>query len=595
VIAQSGWWALLLLPAALTIWVVYRSGDTTRERVLSSTMLLERAKLISKNIRVKLPWRALIEAALLLALIAVLLDLRTASPVTGTLEIIAIDNGPRMAAAVSATSSLERLDAAKSQALVIVASLPLSSRVAVTSLNSTSEFLPLEQAAQKINEIKLTYRPGAIIDAAFSAQRTLAANNVNVISEGVLSEPQQQRPEWFNWISVSEETLNNTAISDFDTKSKTVKIAAYNVNEEQLGIQLIAKTGEILATRKVNIPASGTHAISLADFKNFPESGLIKIESSADKFVLDNNFYFTNSQSEGSIAIDSPLSIEDLGLLSLSQFKFSRIERGQEMSNLPALILHRSSLADTELTNNCAGRRLIITRLALADSNKKERITWWAESDDLLRYANLNLLEVSAHAGLDTKNSDTLISTASGALMTHAIKQSCEIITVGFEIFPFLRSGDKTISILTLNLLNWLSNGHSLTGSSAKGLSWRVPEASKAVQILPASRLEFKRLEQVLVPGLYEIIGDSSVSQPSLKNIYHASSFVSSVTSDLLSVTTQHLPKDQTVLSDRIKKQAIDSPKLLSRLFLWAAILFLAVDIAWFIARMRRVSRFFSR
>lgn len=575
-IALSPLWAGLLLPAALTLWWVYRSGDVSRERILGSTMLLERAKLVSRSIKWRPPWRALIEAALIIAIIAALLDLRI--PAASEVYVVAIDNGPRMAALVSQKSSEVRLSLAKAQAISAVSELSRNAKIAVVTLNSTTDLLSVGDARTKISDLTIYYPGGSIVDAASRAKTALGAPAVTVISEGEFALP---KPEWINWVSVSEQPLDNLALADFDPVSKALAIKSYSDAESQFILTIFSASGENIAQRKGTIGPSSVRRVSLSDVPNFPTAGSINLKAANDGLIVDNFLYFSSESPEGSIVVDSPLSIAALGLTDLTQFKFADKSSARSEANL----FHRRG----DIPKSCVGRRVVVMPQigdGITRAETPESITWWSENDELLRYANLSLLAVPFTSSIEVQGAVPLISSKSGPLMTRYVTGECDTVTVGFELFPFSKTGNSTLSILTLNLLSWLSDS-SVVG----GLTWRAPAQKEAVQsevvrIIPPSDAPIDASELITEPGLYRI---TKRAADSATITLRASSFSSPVVSDLRRITVHRAPIEGeiTVKDDAFKNSKSNSTELLTWI-VYGALLFLIVDVLVFGLKLGR-------
>ncbi len=573
-ISLSPLWAGLLLPAALTIWWVYRSGDVSRERILGSIMLLERAKLVSRSVKWRPPWRALIEAALILALIVGLLDLRL--PAASQLYVVAIDNGPRMAATVGPNSAEVRLSVAKAQAISAVSALASNAQIVVATLNSSTELLSVGDARLKIQNIGIYYPGGSIVDVASRAKSSLGAKSVTIVSEGEFALP---KPEWINWISVSDKPLDNLALTDFDPDSKALAIKSYSDTESQFILTVLSETGENIALRKGTIAPSSVRRVSLSDVPNFPKAGSINLKAEGDGLIIDNFLYFSSENSSGSIVVDSPLSLSALGFTELAQFRFiDRASAGRR----PANLIHRGSTTPKE----CSGRRIVVMPQSAETSSRAapEPVIWWSEGDELLRYANLSLLAVPVTTALDLPGATPLISSKSGSLMIRSVNGECDTVMVGFELFPFSSSGNNTISILTLNLLSWLSDS-----SGAGGLTWRAPAQSQVVRVFPVDGTAVDSADLITEPGLYRITNQSTGSAvTSLR----ASSLISPVVSDLRRVTVHRAPlESDSAVKDKNSSSAAKSTSDVLLWIVYAALLLLILDVVLFMLNLGRATR----
>ncbi len=525
-IASSPLWLALALPAAATLWWVYRSGDVSRERILGSTMLLERAKLVSRSVKWRPPWRALVEALLLLVIITALVDFRSGAP--GERVIVAVDNGPRMAAVVAPNSTEIRLSAAKRRAVAEIASLPFDARVIVTTLGSVSKPLTPAEAQKEVNRIGLTYQTADIVEAAAKARAAAGMSRAIIISEGDFALP---KPDWVSWIPIGEELVPNIALAGFDAASGALTIASFSDAESNFVLNVTDSAGASVALRKGTVGPSARRVVSLGDIKNFPDAGSVNLKASADGLVIDNFLYFSKDSTPQAIQVSSPLPLSRLGLEPLTQFSFADFVRGADTGERRAALLHRpSTVAPT-----CSGRRVIIepvndSQLSNASS---ERVSWWSQEDELLRYVNPSRLLVSMVAGGALQRGKPLVTTPAGAVMTRELDGECETIRLSFELLPFDPKADRTVGILTLNLLSWLAD---LSGSESARL--RVPVGEQAQRLLPAAGDPV--IESIVSePGLYEV---KPVQGSTDKRNLRAVSFLSPVVSDLRKRTVHRTP-----------------------------------------------------
>jgi len=106
---------------------------------------------------------------------------------------------------------------------------------------------------------------------------------------------------------------------------------------------------------------------------------------------------------------------------------------------------------------------------------------------------------------------------------------------VGFEILPFEGARTSTVSVLTLNLINWLSGGAELTGSTLSGSAIRSDGPGTWTVMTPEGRTETVNGETFTLPlpGLYQVndaggghrVIAANAFYPEESNTYSAQSF----------------------------------------------------------------------
>lgn len=533
-------------------------------------MLLERAKLISRSVKWRPPWRALVEALLFLAMIAALIDLRAGTP--GERVVVALDNGPRMAAVVAQNSTEIRLSAAKGRAVAEVASLPFDARVIVATLGGVSKPLTPLEAQNEIKKVGLTYQTSDIVEAAARARVTAGASRAIVISEGEFALP---KPDWVTWIPIGEELVSNIALTGFDRASGALTISSFSDEESSFVLNVTDSGGNSVALRKGTVGPSARRIVSLRDIANFPDAGSVNLKAATDGLVIDNFLYFSKDSTPQAIQVSSPLPLSRLGLEALTQFSFSELQRAADVGERQAVLLHRPSI----IAPACNGRRVIVEPVNDAQLSKanSERVSWWSQEDELLRYVNPSRLAVPMVPGVGRLPGKPLVTTPNGAVMTRELDGECETIRLGFELLPFDAKADKTLGILTLNLLSWLAD---LSGSESA--LWRVPVGEQAARILPAAGgVVMESL--VSEPGLYELTpAEGSRDQRNIRAV----SFLSPVVSDLRKRTVHRAPA-----IDVAGKQELAPSSDGASITLWLLLVALAlclVDLFVFGSRGRR-------
>lgn len=190
-----------------------------------------------------------------------------------------------------------------------------------------------------------------------------------------------------------------------------------------------------------------------------------------DSLVGDNEGWVTNNSERGSINVVSPLSPEELGLSKIKTLSFSK----EQTDSSTATIFHRRT---PELSTLSAPALIVFPppgELPLGGTVQPEststglEITRWNVSHPILTYVNPSLIKLPVARRITCPETSTpLLFSQAGALACAGEKNGVRYAVVGFELFPFDGKKTPTLSILTLNLLNWTSKqqGISVLGTS---------------------------------------------------------------------------------------------------------------------------------
>jgi hypothetical protein len=90
-------------------------------------------------------------------------------------------------------------------------------------------------------------------------------------------------------------------------------------------------------------------------------------------------------------------------------------------------------------------------------------ISRWDESHPVLRYARPALLELAKARILEcTEGAKAIISSTAGPIACAGERDGKRHLILGFEVFPFDGPKNPTVSIITLNAINWLFNNEGI-------------------------------------------------------------------------------------------------------------------------------------
>ncbi len=147
----------------------------------------------------------------------------------------------------------------------------------------------------------------------------------------------------------------------------------------------------------------------------------------------------------------------------------------------------------------------------VATELRNPRISSWKEEHLLTSYLQVPLLRFNAAITFATPLwAQPVISVEQGAVVVAGESRGIRFLGVGFELMPFSGGATPTVSILTLNILGWLSNtpGTGLGGSVGSsirlepGFKWEITTPQGKVESVVAKDREPK-LYQMEQPGKY--------------------------------------------------------------------------------------------
>lgn len=190
------------------------------------------------------------------------------------------------------------------------------------------------------------------------------------------------------------------------------------------------------------------------------------------------------------------LSPRELGLDKLRGFDFLHIRpaeyesRKDELNGCALLIFHRVGI-----TAPPAAPSLFIlppqesSFVKSAADARPAAITGWKESDPLVRYLNLPALHITQlHPLTREAGMDTVIRSTAGAVLTAGEYQGRRIAALGLEVLPFEGGSAPLLSVLTLNILDWLS-GSGLSNDYRHVYS-PLPESAAAASYVGGEPIE---------------------------------------------------------------------------------------------------------
>lgn len=608
-LATSAPWLLLAIPIATSILIyTFRARGQGAPTVTSSLFLLSKLPLYLPARKSFLPpiqfWLEL-AAFLLLSLAAAGL---TASSVGERIAIV-VDSSTSMSALTSPQST--RLEAAKRLAQADVATSLSATHFAVfsadTSLRPISDgAVSSARATESLTSIAQTRSPDALATALSSILSDATYDGIWVYTDKKREDSQESArvrvstipldPAFAHnlWIhsatvaDIERQPYLRVEVFSSDDKSARPTINATCESKTSQGSFTLSSVSSVVTKHQ---PAT----INLAPLNPSWSYCSLSLSSdprdAADAISLDNSGYVVNNPSAGSIVVMSELPPTALGLSQLSNYTFipdaPAVKAGSVKTIfhrvVPKTIPSSSALVALPPKGPLPWKGGEV--LAPPQTGAME-ISRWAETHPIARYTQPQLLSFPSSRVLVCPDSATaVLHSQYGALLCAGEEGGNRYVIVGFELFPFDGIKSPTLSVLTLNILNWLFHAETL-GTQNSALSTKLLNDRTLVERLTPDPLQIplnERLEALEHPGVFKLTvpadGDTSAE------LYASNSFVDEE-SDIgrertLAISTQSA---RTATSD-----SEEYP--LERALAIAALLILLIDLA---RRLRRPAQWGS-
>jgi len=311
----------------------------------------------------------------------------------------------------------------------------------------------------------------------------------------------------------------------------------------------------------------------------------------ADAISLDNQGYVVNNPSSGSIVVISEIPPAALGLSQLSDYSF--IPEGPKASPGSAKTIFHRMVPKTIPSSPS----LVILppegplpwkggEVLRPPQSSALEISRWTETHPIARYTQPQLLSIpSARVLVCPDSAAAILHSQYGALLCAGEEGGNRYAIVGFELFPFDGIKSPTLSVLTLNILNWLFHAETLNTQNS-ALSAKLLNVRTIVERLVPDPLQIplnERLEALERPGVFKLT--ASTDGDSSAELYASNSFFDDE-SDIGRERTLAMPRQsaQTPVSDTEEYP-------LERFLAIAALLILFIDLA---RRLRRPAQWGS-
>ncbi|MBP9837090.1 MAG: BatA and WFA domain-containing protein [Proteobacteria bacterium] len=534
-----------LLVSFLLILAYLKQKIKTEVTFSSNIFLKKLPKQIIAKQKFKPPLRFFLELASLL-----FLSLAAAQPFLkndSNQEAIIIDNSLSMQANIP-NEFLSRLKKAKEEAKSYLSSLGSYNKRSISIINTrdTNKILQSEdkdKLIQAIDAIEPSYA-----EDNFEAVAELIKNSVfsavNIYSDKDITEKNSLNSVINNSyaklnfkrigtvtsnIYISSFFLNKTSfpephqelVANF-TASSSKQITADVIFSN------IAETESIIHKTQIKLNPNETSEVKfeLSNPENF-KSSIFKVnittkDAAVDAIKDDNSAWIgEKGQSSGNILLVSATRNEATGFERLPGFNFTSISleeynklSEQELKKFLLLIFHRCSPINAP---RIATLLILPPKDNLLFSVKEivvnPKITSWQMESPINSYLKVPLLTFNESEIFNVPLwGKSIINSENGSILSAGESEDVRFAAVGFELLPFEGAKTPTISILTLNLINWLSaqgnlNNYSLSGSNfmlSGNAIWKINTPNKETKEF--NLINKKDFNYVLSsPGIYSI------------------------------------------------------------------------------------------
>ncbi len=549
--AISAAWPIWLaaIPLALAALVyLFRKRGSSKPQVAATLFLLSRIPQYSPHRRRFLPplqfWLELV-LALALALAASGITSRK----TGERIAVVVDTSKSMGARSGAYET--RLEAALRLAQVDVSQAPGDATFAVYTLgrgltlqNRSEELGGLvsqSKALEGLSQLRSTYEVDNLSDLVRELIGSREYDGVWLYTdkrvEGVgptgylrvTSVPYD--PDLVNNVWISSVALRGDERSDIE-----VGVSRVGGGNDEISLSAICTdrlSGETFTSQPLTqrIAAHANKLVQLAKLtKPWSYCRIALNHVDGDLLELDDEAWIVRSQKVGDFGLISALSPEALGVNRLPFGRFVALSGDEEANSrdLLGVIYHRTAPKAAPESAAMVVYPDVGTKLwggvVVGDVKKMNsesvEISRWDESHPILRYVRPGLLALPTARVLKCPSAaQPIVYSASGPIVCAGEEHGKRFVIVGFEVFPFDGLKTATVSILTLNILHWLSESAIANGADLVDVTALKAESSDQVKVIaPRQELVEQRGSQtthVPRPGVVAIAkkGDMSTNE----------------------------------------------------------------------------------
>ncbi len=536
--------AFSLLAIAPLLALAYLRKENRKKTIVSSVLILRALpKQQFRKRKIKLPLRFFLELlALLLLMLAAARPIYT-SP--GERVAILVDNSLSMGALNGGTtsrfeegikslkswfneeSSLSRYDFFVSSPTLELKGKSLSRREVISELNNLKPVYATDNIERGIKSILseddfdslivVTDRPVAISDENYEPPIP-----VNVLQVG--------KPEANMFIAQIKTEITSakrrTIIAVVGNANTDETSATVNLYGTHFGLKNNNIEETLLFSKDVSIPAQSTVDATFALPNTLGDLNVFKatIEtSSSNALSADDSAWLTFERSgETTVLLVTPRSstnalglgdINALSIKAISPEEYGKLSE-DEIKDFRAIIFDRSA---PKKLPHVSSLLLIPPRengiFPITNEIKNPKITSWDNNHLITSYLKIPLLSPQASLVFDVPSwSQSIINSQKGSLMVAGESEGLRFATTGFSLLPFEGRKTPVESILTLNVLSWLTGNKKLSEDYLTGTirilenanSWTVRLPSGETVSLTSGEDSLAKLA-LKTPGAYAL------------------------------------------------------------------------------------------
>ncbi len=486
-------WALAALPLALGALVyLFRARGTTQSKVVSSLLLLSQLpQYLPSRRRFVPPLQFWLELVLAVALALGASGITVAR--TGERVAVVVDTSKSMGALVSADET--RLQSAVRIASADIAQAPAdtlftvlragSSVTARSGGDSTTAVITKGAALAELKALEPTYEVDSLANVVAELRARGEYDSIWLYTDRSIEGSGHDSRLRVTTVPYDPEVARNIWISSIQSRLPSdggegtthrrlleVGVSRVGVGEEEVSVTAACTDRQSSAT--VSLPAvtprlSG-RASSLVQLGpvSAPWSFCrVSVSAESDLLPADNEAWIVHTGEPGALGVVSSLSPHVLGLDRLP-FGAAVVVAGADVSKemgLRGVLYHRMAPATlphipTLVVYPEVGTKLwggLVQGDAARGSGGAVEITRWDESHPIVKYVRPGLLALPTARVLECPGSARpILNGAGGALVCAGEEGERRYAIFGFELFPFDGMRTPTLSIMTLNTLQWL-------------------------------------------------------------------------------------------------------------------------------------------
>jgi hypothetical protein len=492
------WLAASILPALLTLALVYRSRQSGKLVKLGSTFLLAKVTSPLQRQKVRLPLRYFFEALIVLLMLLVASGIqftrstRTIAIVVDTSMSMGARVGDENQSVLALVSDLVAQDTADMRAAHFILA-EWNDGLYVRSENRLSRAELLGQ----LNQLQVQLAPSQ--ESALSGVERLKAGQVYVYTDAPIQFSESENSDTIVTARVPESlksSQNNIAISAVRTGTTPdqieVQIQSFSAEPVSSVLEVLTLTDadewQLGKREEIQIPAGENvhHRISVQG-----PVGLRLIPKVHDALDVDNVAFYASQVAPQSLVFVSPdpdvrREVESLRVAGLSVLDPQAFQDVQDLQ-ISGLLAHRF------MPQHFDGSRMVLvappelpTTLRFVEVRNEQDIpiTSYEQGHSLLRYISpvgLQLGSALVFSGIPRTRS--LINSERGSLVFSTQVLGAETIVIGLELFPLESDAGAISAVMLLNAVSWLRE--SVGSSATAGADRFVSNSGQSFITLP--------------------------------------------------------------------------------------------------------------